>query len=713
MSGNGAAVEALTEAGARAELARLATEINLADAAYYQRDDPHLTDAEYDALRQRNLAIEAKFPHLKRKDSPSDKVGARVGDGFSKAEHLVPMLSLGNAFNDEDVADFVGKISRFLGLEEGVEIALTAEPKIDGLSLNLLYENGTLVRGATRGDGAVGEDVTANARTIADIPETLAGEGWPDRIEIRGEVYMSHAEFAALNSREHEAGRKGFANPRNAAAGSLRQLDVSVTKSRPLRFFAYAWGAMSAPVDETQSGVVAKFSEWGFSVNPLFSRHETVESLLAAYVDIERQRAKLGYDIDGVVYKADRLDWQERLGFASRAPRWAIAHKFPAETATTLLEGIDIQIGRTGSLTPVARLAPVTVGGVVVSNATLHNEDEIARKDVRIGDTVTVQRAGDVIPQITGVVDPDRKDRPAPWTMPTECPVCQSPAIRELDEKGVADVRRRCTGGLSCKGQSVERLKHFVSRQALDIDGLGSKQIAMFFERGVVESFPDIFQIEARIAEAGLPPLSEWEGFGDTSASKLLSAVEARRSVGFAAVLKGLGIRHVGRTVSGLYERNFLSWSRFWETVATAAGYESELPEDETTQTILAARAELAAIDGIGDAAVHALIAFERDDASRAMMARLNAELDVLDGEAPTDDSPVSGKTIVFTGKLEKMTRDEAKARATMLGAKVSGSVSAKTDILVAGPGAGSKLKKAESLGVQTLTEDEWLELVG
>jgi DNA ligase (NAD+) len=705
MSGPEAAIDALSEVEARAELARLATEINLADAAYYLRDDPHLSDAEYDALRQRNLAIETAFPHLKRKDSPSDKVGARVGDGFSKSEHLVPMLSLGNAFSKEDVTDFSGKIVRFLGLSDEDKITLTAEPKIDGLSLNLLYQRGKLVRASTRGDGLVGEDVTANARTISDVPEALSGEGWPDEIEVRGEVYMDHADFAALNAREHEAGRKGFANPRNAAAGSLRQLDVSVTKSRPLRFFAYAWGAASAAIGETQSDVVARFADWGFSINALFSRHETLESLLAAYAEIERQRATLGYDIDGVVYKVDRLDWQARLGFASRAPRWAIAHKFPAETATTLLEDIDIQVGRTGSLTPVARLSPITVGGVVVSNATLHNEDEIARKDIRIGDMVTVQRAGDVIPQITGVVDPDRKDRPAPWKMPDVCPVCASPAIREVDEKGVEDVRRRCTGGLSCAAQTVERLKHFVSRQALDIDGLGSKQVALFHERGVLSTFSDIFQLEARIAEAGVPPLSEWEGFGETSAAKLLAAIEARRRIGFAAVLKGLGIRHVGRTVSGLYERNFISWSRFWETVARAAAE----PENDVAQ---AARAELAAIDGVGNAAVDALVSFYRDPASREMLTALNAELDVLDGEAASDDSPVSGKTIVFTGKLEKMTRDEAKARATMLGAKVSGSVSAKTDILVAGPGAGSKLKKAESLGIKTLTEDEWLELV-
>lgn len=706
MAKQSADVDALSEAEARAELARLATEINLADAAYYQRDDPHLTDAEYDELRQRNHAIEAAFPHLKRKDSPSDKVGARVGDGFSKSEHLVPMLSLGNAFSAGDVEDFSGKIARFLGLSQEDTITLTAEPKIDGLSLNLLYQNGMLVRASTRGDGLVGEDVTANARTISDVPETLSGKEWPDEIEVRGEVYMTHADFAGLNAREHEAGRKGFANPRNAAAGSLRQLDVSVTRARPLRFFAYAWGAISAPVSETQSGTVAKFAEWGFCVNPLFSRHDTTGGLLAAYAEIERQRATLGYDIDGVVYKVDRLDWQARLGFVSRAPRWAIAHKFPAETATTLLENIDIQVGRTGSLTPVARLSPVTVGGVVVSNATLHNEDEIARKDIRIGDMVAVQRAGDVIPQITGVVDPDRKDRPAPWTMPETCPVCSSPAIREIDDKGTEDVRRRCTGGLICAAQTVERLKHFVSRQALDIDGLGSKQVALFHERGVLSTFSDIFQLEARISEAGLPPLSEWEGFGETSAKKLFDAIEARRRIEFSAVLKGLGIRHVGRTVSGLYERNFLSWARFWDTVAHAA----ENPGSETAE---AARAELAAIDGVGNAAVDALVSFYSDPASREMLTALDTELDVLDGEAASDDSPVSGKTIVFTGKLEKMTRDEAKARATMLGAKVSGSVSAKTDILVAGPGAGSKLKKAESLGIKTLTEDEWLTLVG
>ena len=428
------AVDALTEKQAKAELARLVVELKLADAAYYQDDAPHMSDADYDRLRQRNLQIEERFPDLKRKDSPSDRVGAPAIDGFSKAEHLVPMLSLGNAFNDEDAADFVDKIRRFLGLEETEPVHLTAEPKIDGLSLSLIYEDGQLIRAATRGDGKVGEDVTANARTISDVPHQLAGDDWPARLEVRGEVYMSHADFAALNAREEEAGRKTFANPRNAAAGSLRQLDISVTKSRPLRFFAYAWGDLSEPLAQTQFEAVARFATWGFSVNPLFAVHDTLESLLAAYAEIERQRASLGYDIDGVVYKANRLDWQERLGFASRAPRWAIAHKFPAEKASTLLEAIDIQVGRTGSLTPVARLKPVTVGGVVVSNATLHNEDEIARKDVRVGDTVVLQRAGDVIPQIVAVVDPDRAGRTDPWEMPQVCPECSAPAVREIDE---------------------------------------------------------------------------------------------------------------------------------------------------------------------------------------------------------------------------------------------------------------------------------------
>lgn len=697
-------VDALSETEARDELARLAASIKAADAAYYQDDAPHMSDAHYDALRQRNAAIESRFPHLKRADSPSDSVGAPASEGFAKAAHGEPMLSLGNAFSDEDVADFIARIRRFLGLGEAETLAITAEPKIDGLSLSLLYRFGKLVRAATRGDGRVGEDVTANARTIKDIPESLSGSDWPAEIEIRGEAYMSHADFAALNERESEAGRKTFANPRNAAAGSLRQLDASITASRPLRFFAYAWAAASEPFADTQSAAIKAFATWGLQTNPRFGVHASLDGLIAAYRDIERARAGLGHDIDGVVYKVDRLDWQSRLGTVSRAPRWAIAHKFPAEKATTRLEAIDIQVGRTGTLTPVARLAPVTVGGVVVSNATLHNEDEIARKDIRIGDMVTVQRAGDVIPQILGVVDPDRSGRSQPWQMPAACPECGSAAVRDVDEAGIEDVRRRCTGGLTCPAQAVERLKHFVSRKALDIDGLGAKQVAFFHEKGVLAGPQDIFRLAERIEAAGLPPLAEWEGFGETSAGKLFAAIEARRKVPFARFLNGLGIRHVGETTSGLFARHFGAWESFWDLVRSAAG---------TGDIADLARLDLLSVDGIGDAAVSALAAFAGEPHNQDMLAALLAEIEILPAEQAASDSPVAGLTIVFTGTLERMTRDEAKARATALGAKVSGSVSAKTDILVAGPGAGSKLKKAEELGLRTLTEEDWLQLIG
>ena len=692
-------VDALTPEAAEEELARLAEAIREADEAYYRNDAPDLTDAEYDALRQRNLAIEARFPELRRADSPADRVGAGVGEGFAKAAHAAPMLSLNNAFSDEDVVEFVARIRRFLGLDEAEPVALTAEPKIDGLSLSLTFENGQLTRAATRGDGQVGEYVTANARTLSDIPAKLNGKGWPDRIEIRGEVYMSHADFAALNARESEAGRKVFANPRNAAAGSLRQLDVGITKSRPLRFFAYAWAAASAPFAATQTEAVALFADWGFRVNPLMTRSDSVDGLIQAYRDLEQSRAGLGYDIDGVVYKVDRLDWQQRLGFVSRAPRWAIAHKFPAEKATTVLEGIDIQVGRTGSLTPVARLTPVTVGGVVVSNATLHNEDEIARLGVKVGDTVEVQRAGDVIPQVLRVV---ADGGGAPFEMPDACPVCGSAAVRDVDDKGEADVRRRCTGGLVCPAQAVERLKHFVSRKSLDIDGLGAKQVQLFYEKGVVRAPQDIFRLTARIAEAGLPPLAEWDGFGPASAAKLIAAIDARRNVPFARFLNGLGIRHVGQTTSNQFARHFLSWKTFWAAVEDAA---EQGPDSE-------AFGELMGIDGIGGAAVGALCVFVTEPHNREMLSALLSEVTVQDETAAASDSPVAGKTVVFTGTLEQMTRDEAKARASALGAKVSGSVSAKTDILVAGPGAGSKLAKAESLGVKTLTEAEWLALI-
>ena len=693
-------VEALNEAEAAAELERLARAIADADAAYYQNDAPELTDAEYDALRQRNLAIEARFPALKREDSPTDRVGAEAGDGFAKARHGAPMLSLDNAFTDEDVADFAVRIRRFLGLPPEETLAFTAEPKIDGLSLSLTYENGKLMRAATRGDGQTGEDVTANACTLGDIPAKLKGKGWPERIEVRGEVYMAKSAFADLNAREAEAGRKVFANPRNAAAGSLRQLDIEITRSRPLRFFAYAWAAASEPFAQAQFDAVKSFADWGFVTNPRMIRIETVEEILSYYAEIEAQRAGLEYDIDGVVYKVDRLDWQQRLGFVSRAPRWAIAHKFPAEKAVTTLLGIDIQVGRTGSLTPVARLEPVTVGGVVVSNATLHNEDEIARLGVKPGDKVEIQRAGDVIPQVLRVVEAGQG---APWAMPDVCPVCGSAAVREIDDAGRADVRRRCTGGLICAAQAVERLKHFVSRKALDIDGLGEKQVILFHEKGVLKAPQDIFRLKKNIEAAGLPPLEEWEGFGAQSAKKLYSAIDARRKVPFARFLNGLGIRYVGQTTSSQFARSFLSWQSFWSAVKAAeeGGVESE------------AYNELIGIDGIGQAAARSLMAFEGEPHNREMLAALLEEVEVEDEIPAETGSPVTGKTVVFTGTLEKMTRDEAKARASALGAKVAGSVSAKTDIVIAGPGAGSKLAKAEQLGLTVMTEDEWLALIG
>ncbi|MAN74509.1 MAG: DNA ligase (NAD(+)) LigA [Henriciella sp.] len=690
----------LTEKQARRELARLATEIRLADIAYYKEDAPHLSDADYDRLRKRNEDIEAAFPHLKRSDSPSDRVGADVSDAFSKVDHGIPMLSLDNAFSDEDVEEFAARIRRFLGLDGDEALIITSEPKIDGLSLNILYEDGQLVRAATRGNGQTGEDVTANARTIEDIPDRLNGKNWPARIEVRGEVYMTGEAFKDLNARQEEAGKKVFANPRNAAAGSLRQLDVAITRSRPLRFFAYAWGETSGKFAETQTEAIEKLNEWGFVTNDFFAPHDKVEGLLEAYRELAERRAMLGYDIDGVVYKVDRLDWQERLGFVSRFPRWAIAHKFPAERAVTKLESIEIQVGRTGTLTPVARLTPVTVGGVVVSNATLHNEDEIARLDVRPGDMVEIQRAGDVIPQVLGVVDPD-KDRPPPYEMPETCPECGSAAVREIDDKGEEDVRRRCTGGLTCPAQAVERLKHFVSRKALDIDGLGAKQVELFYSRGAVQGPQDIFRLAQRLEEEGLPPLKEWEGFGETSARNLFEAIDARRRPPFQRFLNGLGIRHVGEITSGLLARYYLDWESFWQVVEKAAN------GDE------AAEADLLSIDGIGQTAVTSLKDFAAESHNQEMLKALLAEIEIEPAEAAASDSAVSGKTIVFTGTLEKMTRDEAKSRATALGAKVSGSVSGKTDILVAGPGAGSKLKKAEELGVRVITEDDWLELAG
>ncbi len=694
------APDALTPAQAKAELKRLAAEIAAHDKRYYQEDAPTVSDAAYDALRQRNAAIEARFPDLIRTDSPSRRVGAAPAVKFAKVRHAVPMLSLGNVFEDEEVVDFANRIRRFLGLAGDEPLAFTAEPKIDGLSCSLRYEGGLLVNAATRGDGFEGEDVTANVRTIAEVPEKLHGRGVPDVCEVRGEVYMSHADFFALNERRAAAGEPVFANPRNSAAGSLRQLDPAMTAERPLKFFAYAWGEMSEMPEDTQFGMVRWLGAKGFAINKLMNLTRSIEEMLAVYRDIEMRRATLGYDIDGVVYKVDRLDLQERLGFVSRSPRWATAHKFPAEQATTILHGIDIQVGRTGSLTPVARLEPVTVGGVVVTNATLHNEDEIARKDVRIGDTVHIQRAGDVIPQVLGVVLEKRPAHSKPYVFPKVCPVCGSHAVREVNPRsGKEDVVRRCTGGLICRAQVVERLKHFASRLAFDIEGLGDKQIELFFERGWIKEPADIFTLAKRNRSI---KLEEEEGFGELSVRNLFAAIEARRSVPLNRLIFALGIRHVGETNAKLLARHYGSIEALRSGVAAAAaGHESE------------AYQELNAVEGIGDVVADAIVEFFRERHNREALDRLLEEVAVAPMEETRRDSPVAGKTVVFTGSLEQMTRDEAKAMAERLGAKVAGSVSKKTDYVVAGPGAGSKLDKAREAGVSVLTEDEWFELIG
>ncbi len=698
-------VEALTSEEAAEELGRLAAEIGAHDAAYYQNDAPLVSDAEYDALRQRNAAIEARFPDLKRSDSPSERVGATPSAAFGKVEHGVPMLSLGNAFDDADVTDFDLRIRRFLNLDENAALAFTTEPKIDGLSASIRYENGRLVQGATRGDGRVGEDITANLKTLPDIPHQLP-DTVPDVVEIRGEVYMSHADFEALNTRQADAHGKIFANPRNAAAGSLRQLDAAITKQRPLKFFAYTWGQMSAMPSDTQSGMMDCFRQWGFQVNPAFKRVEDTAGLIAHWAEIEAQRATLGYDIDGMVYKVDRLDYQERLGFVSRAPRWAIAHKFPAEQATTKLNDIDIQVGRTGALTPVAKLEPVTVGGVVVSNATLHNADEIARKDVRIGDMVIIQRAGDVIPQIVRALEQHRSDDSAPFIFPTHCPVCDAPARRETRDDGEADAVTRCSGGLSCPAQARERLKHFVSRAALDIEGLGQKQIDDYWQLGLIRSLPDIFTLRQRY-ENNPPEIWRYTsgskdkiGTLKDSARKLLDAIDARKTADLDRYIFALGIRHIGETSGRMLARHYGSLPAMMQAGQAMA------------EGDMLVRSELEALDGVGTALVEALIDFFGANENRAS---LQALIDA--GVAPTPlaeiaaDTAVAGKTIVFTGTLEQMTRAEAKARAEAMGAKVVGSVSAKTDILVAGPGAGSKLTKATELGVEVLTEEQWVEL--
>ncbi|ROU04020.1 NAD-dependent DNA ligase LigA [Histidinibacterium lentulum] len=743
------AVSELTEAQARIELARLADLLAAADRAYHVEDAPHLSDADYDALKRRNAEIEARFPGLKRADSPSDMIGAAPAEGFGKVTHRVRMMSLSNAFDTGEVREFDASIRKYLGLGANERLTYTAEPKIDGLSLSLRYEAGRLVQAATRGDGQVGENVTRNALTLKDIPDRLP-DG-PEVLEVRGEVYMSHADFAALNARQEEAGARTFANPRNAAAGSLRQLDSEITRRRPLRFFAYSWGEVSAPVAVTQHDAMAQFRAWGFPVNPLTELCEDVDALLAHHARIEAQRATLGYDIDGVVYKVDDIALQERLGFRSTTPRWALAHKFPAELAWTRLERIEIQVGRTGALSPVARLMPVTVGGVVVSNATLHNEDYIAGraadgtpirdgKDIREGDWVQVYRAGDVIPKVADVDLSKRPEGAQPYDFPETCPECGSAAIREE-----GDAVRRCTGGLICPAQAIEKLKHFVSRAAFDIEGLGAKQIEMFWSDTAlpIREPADIFTLAERDA-GNVSRLEHREGYGATSARNLFAAIEERRTIPLARLIFSLGIRHVGEVAAGDLARHFGTWEALASAVdaAAPAAARHALAEDaviaereaamtegrrarvgETRERIWtdpplpeAARAaweDIVGIDGVGATLAQSLVTTMAQTEERASIDRLVAHLRVEPAERPAADSPIAGKTLVFTGTLERMSRAEAKARAEALGARVSGSVSAKTDLVIAGPGAGSKAKKAAELGIETIDEEAWLALAG
>lgn len=783
-----------------AELARLAAEIAAHRRAYYEHDAPTLSDADYDALEARYRALAEAYPELVATDAPTRTVGAAPSGRFGKIRHAQPMLSLDNAFTDADVADFLARARRFLGLAEDAPLACTAEPKIDGLSLSLRYEAGVLVSAATRGDGREGEDVTANARTLADIPQRLAGEGWPAVLEVRGEVFIAHADFAAMNADQIAKGEAAYANPRNAAAGSLRQIDPTVTAARPLRFFAYALGEVSAPISSTQRGLVGALAGWGFKTNPDMEGPTDLAGLLAKYRDLGLRRAALGYDIDGVVYKVDNLALQERLGIVTRFPRWAIAHKFPPEQAFTILRDIEIQVGRTGSLTPVAKLEPVTVGGVVVSNATLHNEDYIRGlgndgapiregRDLRIGDTVIIQRAGDVIPQVVDVVLARRPAEAAPFAFPHVCPCpLATPALREVDpETGARDSVTRCTGEFACPFQRVRHLEHFVSRKAMDIDGLGARQIEALFAGGLVNEPGDIFRLEDH-----RQTLAAQDGYGETSLNNLFAAIEARRDVEFARFLFALGIRHVGETTAQKIARACLSWAVFAERVREAAaarpgpayrrlealrglgekaldaaltlvteggllvegaadapsagvlsvsGLAAALKQPgraalaqafprwgDLKAALLAAAAErpgeawraFAALDGVGEVALGAIVDFFAEPHNAGVLARLLHDpvanprgVRVLDAAAPAATSPVAGKTVVFTGALEAFTRDEAKAQALALGANVAGSVSAKTHILVAGPGAGSKLAKARELGVTVLTEQEWLTLIG
>lgn len=694
----------LSEDEAKSELQRLATILAEANTAYHTKDAPDISDAEYDALKRRNTEIEALFPDLKREDSPADQVGAAPADGFSKVTHAVAMLSLSNVFDDDDVGEFDGRVRKYLGVAADASLAYTAEPKIDGLSLSLRYQAGQLVQAATRGDGAVGENVTANARTIADVPHQIADA--PEILEVRGEVYMSHPDFEALNARQAEAGNKQFANPRNAAAGSLRQLDSAITRARPLRFFAYAWGALSTPLADTQKGAIDRLADFGFQTNPLTALCDGTAEMIAQYRKIEQLRADLGYDIDGVVYKVNDLALQARLGFRSTTPRWATAHKFPAELAWTHLEAIDIQVGRTGALSPVARLTPVTVGGVVVSNATLHNEDYIAGrdskgseirggKDIRIGDWVQVYRAGDVIPKVADVDLSKRPDGAVPFVMPDQCPDCGSDAVREP-----GDAVRRCTGGLICPAQAVEKMKHFVGRSAFDIEGLGAKQVEQFHADGWIKEPADIFTLRDRYGD-GLQQLQNREGWGEKSSTNLFDAIDERRKIGLGRVIFALGIRHVGESAGNLLAAHYQDWPSFSAAMRAAAPGNPEWDD-------------LIAIDGVGGVMAQSLATTFQQDAEWASIERLAAHLDIQEAARPdTSGSPVAGKTVVFTGTLERMSRAEAKARAEAMGAKVSGSVSAKTDLVVAGPGAGSKGKKAAELGIEMLDEDGWLALIG
>ncbi len=706
----------VTKTAAAARLREIAALMAEADRAY-EEADPIMTDADYDALRAENLKLETAFPDLKRQDSPSEKVGGAPTGRFAKVTHARPMLSLDNAFTDEDVFDFVARVRRFLGLAEDEPVALMAEPKIDGLSASLRYEEGAFAIGATRGDGKVGEDVSANLKTVGDIPHTL--QKAPSTLEVRGEVYMSKSDFTRMNDGFEAAGEKVFANPRNAAAGSLRQKDVSVTASRPLRFFTHGLGEMSAPLAESFSGTVEALEKLGFPPNPLAKLCQSAEEALEHYRLIEEQRATLDYDIDGVVYKVDRLDYQDRLGFVGRAPRWAIAHKFPAEKATTVLERIEIQVGRTGALTPVARVKPVTVGGVVVSNATLHNQDEIERLDIREGDTVEIQRAGDVIPQVVRVLFDKRPGEAKPYHFPTQCPVCGSDAIRELNERtGETDVVRRCTGGLICDAQVVERLKHFVSKSAMDIDGLGAKQIEEFFDLGLIKEPADIFTLKARDDtgalndDDGRSPLKSYkkktvkgeavlthEVTNQKSLDNLFGSIEAARTQALGRVIAALGIRHVGQITANLLAQKYPSTEEL-----LALG--SDLQDEEGS-----ARADLTSIDGLGETVADALRAFFGEPRNRDAAQRLFSQLDPAAPEAPNEGGALAGKSIVFTGTLTEMTRDEAKALAARLGAKVVSSVSKNTDIVVAGEKAGSKRKKAEELELTLWDEQEWLKV--